>query len=128
MVDGGFIANFPIRLFDSTKYLDSTAVNRFFPNPQTLAFRIDRSSQIKNDVAGEGLASMDIFSIKDYFSAFYNLVIENLNRQNLTKEDWRRTVSIPDGNVSPRVRRLSSSEMTTLINNGFVATRQYLEQ
>ncbi len=39
MVDGGLIANFPIRLFDSTKYTDGSKPNEFAVNTQTLGFR-----------------------------------------------------------------------------------------
>ncbi|HKC34982.1 MAG TPA: hypothetical protein VKB95_02935, partial [Chitinophagaceae bacterium] len=53
-----------------------------------------------------------------YFGAFYNIVIENLNRQRLTISDWQRTISISDGNVLPKVRKLSKAGITTLIENG----------
>jgi hypothetical protein len=44
--------------------------------------------------------------------------MENLNRQRLTPADWQRTVSISDGNVQPRVRKLSKEELSILIGNG----------
>lgn len=125
MVDGGFIANFPIKIFDSTRYVDSSRQNAFASNPQTIGFRIDREDQIQNDTAGKSLAAIKINSLKDYFGAFYNIIIENLNRQTLTKGDWQRTISISDGNVAPRVRRLPKGEVNTLMYNGAVATRNY---
>jgi len=128
MVDGGFTANFPIRIFDSTKYFDATKPNSFIPNSQTLAFRIDRDEQIQNDTSGKALAPMPINSLQEYFGAFYNIIIENLNRQTLTKEDWMRTVSISDGNVAPRVRKLPAKEVTTLMHNGATATRRFLTE
>lgn len=128
MVDGGITANFPIKIFDSTKYFDQTKPNSFAANLQTIGFRIDREDQIENDLAGKSLAPIEINSLKDYFGAFYNIIIENLNRQTLTKEDWQRTVPISDGNVAPRVRKLSSEEVNTLIMNGLNATQQYLSK
>lgn len=125
MVDGGFTANFPIKIFDSTKYFDPSKPNGFFPNPETIGFRIDRLDQIQNDLAQKNLAPLKINSIKEYFGAFYNIVIENLNRQTLTKEDWERTISISDGNVAPRVRRLSKEKVDVLVNNGSMATRSF---
>ena len=68
---------------------------------------------------------MQIISLKNYFGAFYNIVIENLNRQTLTKEDWQRTISISDGNVAPRVRKLPKEEVDILIYNGAVATKNH---
>ena len=61
---------------------------------------------------------MPINNLKEYFRAFYNITMENLNRQRLTAEDWQRTVSINDGNVQPRLRKLSKEEVTILIENG----------
>jgi len=61
---------------------------------------------------------MPVDNLKQYFGAFYNIIIENLNRQRLTFTDWQRTFSISDGNVLPKVRKLSKEEVTILIENG----------
>jgi NTE family protein len=125
MLDGGFVANFPIKIFDSTKYFSSASTNTFAPNPETIGFRIDREDQVENDQRSNTLAPMEVNSLKEYFGAFYNIVIENLNRQTLTKEDWQRTVSISDGNVGPKVRKLSRDEVDVLIHNGSAGTKRY---
>jgi NTE family protein len=126
MIDGGFTANFPIKIFDSSKYFDLAKQNEFEVNPQTIGFRIDRDEQIKNDAEGKSLATMEIKTVKDYFGAFYNIILENLNRQTLTEDDWKRTVSISDGTVKPRIRKLSVEELQTLINNGERASKKFL--
>ena len=128
MVDGGFTGNFPIWLFDSTKYINNNGPNTFVHNPHTLGFRLDRDAQIEADAAGKGLAPMPINSLKEYGIAFYNMLLENLNRQKLTGEDWSRTVSISDGALSPRIRRLSAAEINTLVRNGSIAVQQYGQQ
>jgi NTE family protein len=128
MVDGGFTANFPIKIFDSTKYFDETKPNSFAPNHQTIGFRIDRTDQIHNDSSGKSLAPFEINSLKNYLGAFYNIIVENLNRQTLTKDDWERTVSISDGNVAPKVKQLSRRELTVMIHNGETATQHFLLQ
>jgi NTE family protein len=128
MVDGGFIANFPIRIFDSTRFTDATKPNEYSVNRQTLGFRIDREEQIEKDKTGAGLASIEIHSFGEYIGAFYNIIIENLNRQTLTKDDWLRTISISDGNVGPRVRKLSKEEVEVLVNNGAQALKDYLSR
>ena len=116
MVDGGFTGNFPIRMFDtSSKY-----------NFSTLGFRIDSDEQIKNDREGKNIASMPVNNLKQYMNAFYNIIMENLNRQQLTKEDWQRTISISDGEVGPKIRKLSAAEINNLIENGSRAIRSYL--
>jgi NTE family protein len=65
--------------------------------------------------------------LKQYVTAFYTLVLENLNRQPLTHEDWRRTVSVSDGGISPRIKRLQKKEADLLIQNGRSATAIFLK-
>ena len=116
MVDGGFTGNFPIRLFDST-----TA-----PNMQTLGFRIDTDEQIASDRTEGKLVPKPVTNFNEYITAFYTMILENLNRQTLTAVDWERTVSISDGLVSPRIRKLSRKEIDILIANGKQALISYL--
>jgi len=115
MVDGGFIENFPIHIFDSSK-----------ADMSTIGFRIDPDAQIKNDRTDQILAEMPVGNLKQYALAFYTIIIENLNRQQLTKDDWKRTVSVSDGNVAPKLRKLSKKEIELLINNGRRAMKNYL--
>ena len=114
MVDGGFLENFPIHVFDKT-----------IPDPFTIGFRIDSDAQIENDKSTRVLAEVPIANITNYFLALYNIVIENLNRQKLTDADWKRTISISDGKTKPRIRKLSKDELNTLIENGRKAVRNY---
>ena len=116
MVDGGLTGNFPIRIFDSASV----------HNEATLGFRIDSDEQIKNDKESKKLAPMPVGNLKEYLNAFYNMAIENLNRQQLTFEDWQRTVSISDGKIGPRIRKLSEEDLTVLIENGRQAMKNFL--
>ena len=127
MVDGGFTGNFPIHIFDSLAY---NVPNFYSPqiNLHTVGLRIDSDAQIRKDSAGKELAEIPIRNMKTYLGAFYNIVIENLNRQTLTSEDWKRTVSISDGAIGPRLRKLSKAEIDILIENGRIAMNNYLKQ
>lgn len=128
MLDGGFIANFPIRIFDSSRYISSNATNGYMINNKTLGFRLDSDAQIKNDMGNNGLASMPVTNFTEYMTAFYTLILENLNRQTLTGEDWKRTVSISDGAIGPRIRKLKPAEVNILVQNGKTATAKYLNR
>lgn len=128
MVDGGIIGNFPIKMFDSTRYFNASQPNKFETNPFTLGFRIDREEQIKKDEDGKDLAQMRINNFNTYLAAFYNIVIENLNRQALSTSDWERTVSISDGSIQPRIRRMNEKEIKKLTGNGAKATLEYLRK
>lgn len=123
LVDGGFTGNFPIRIFDSTRYRPDTnnaiPVNRFAINHETIGCRIDTDDQIELDNSRQGkLADLPVQNLKQYFAAFYNIVLENLNRQPLTAEDWQRTVSISDGGIGPRIRKMKKEEIEKLMHNG----------
>ncbi|HEX6333651.1 MAG TPA: patatin-like phospholipase family protein, partial [Flavisolibacter sp.] len=129
MIDGGIIANFPIRMFDSSRYMGDPGSNSFRVNSSTIGFRIDREEQIRNDdSAGNRLAGMATGNFPQYLQAFYNLIMESLNRQKLTPEDWQRSVSISDGNLGPRIRKLRKDEIDLLFRNGQEATRAYLSE
>ena len=114
MVDGGFTGNFPIHVFDT--------INK----RATVGFRIDSEDQVKSDKKERIITAMPVANLKQYANAFYNIIIENLNRQQMTDEDWQRTISISDGNIGPRIRRLSQKQIDTLIENGRQAMKNYL--
>jgi NTE family protein len=123
MVDGGLTGNFPIHIFDSTFTRKSR--KEFISNMATLGFRIDNERQIESDKKERELVNMPVTNLKQYTAAFYNMMIENLNRQSLSSDDWKRTVSISDAEIAPRIRKLSKTEITRLIENGNIATKAY---
>lgn len=115
MIDGGLTGNFPIRMFDSTGFI----------NPTTVGFRIDSDEQVESDRSnGRNLVTMPVNNFNQYMAAFYTMIMENLNRVPLTTEDWQRSVSIADGKISARIRKLSEQEISTLIENGREAVRK----
>ena len=124
MVDGGFTGNFPIFVFDSLKMVNDAIIR--VPNASTIGLRIDTEAQIEYDTEQKGIAPMNVERFKDYMGAFYNYVIENLNRSSLQDSDWKRTVSISSGGVGPKVRKLPLADKNLLINNGRVAMRAFL--
>lgn len=126
MIDGGFIGNFPIKIFDSIEIKNSKEF--IIANNATVGFRIDNDKQIESDNNKKELAVMPVNNLKEYGRAFYNMIIENLNRHNLSDDDWKRTVSISDGNVRPRIRKLSKKEIALLIENGRIATNKFFKQ
>ncbi len=128
MIDGGVLANYPIHIFDSTKYLGLTEPNRSIYNYQTLGFRIDRKEQIENDLSGKDLAPIKIKNFRTYLRAFYSIIIEKLNRQSLALIDWQRTISISDGNIQPRIRKMKKSEIQLLLDNGKQSISTYLKR
>ena len=135
LVDGGILANFPLTVFDDPKYLDQTLITsqhydsqgNFF-NPQTLGLRLDRDEQIAFDEQQAGLAPYNITKLSDYMGAFYTIVKESLNRQNLKPHDWDRTISISTAGFSPRVRKLSENEKSVLLTSGRKGVQSFVNR
>lgn len=125
IVDGGVMANFPIHVFDYTKYFVKNGDSTIAVNPQTIGLRLDSYAQIESDKEGAGLVSMQITSFNSFANAFYSIIIENLNRQTLTKEDWARTISINIVDISSKIRQISLDEKTKLINSGEKGVQDY---
>lgn len=125
MVDGGIIGNFPIHIFDTVK---SDSLNRKIriPNFETLGIRIDSDEQIQEDAVSNNLAPYSIENFTDYIAAFYAIVMENLNRQQLTENDWARTISVSSVGIDPKIKKLSEEQKQRLINSGINSTNQYL--
>jgi NTE family protein len=123
MVDGGFITNFPIHLFDT-----KDSINNRIANPNTLGFRMDSKDQLEYDKQGKGLAPVPVHSVVNFISAFFNFIMENMNRAELTPEDWARTVSISAERVGAKVKKVSPEDRKRLIENGRTAMLHYWEQ
>lgn len=131
MVDGGLLANFPIMAFDHPRYFEkssslaSAEPKARFINPETIGIRLDHDDQIKYDAERKGLAPHQIDGFKEYMNAFYRIIIENLNRHELTPADWDRTISVSTAGFGPKVKRLSEKEKEKLLESGRVGVQQF---
>lgn len=119
MVDGGLILNYPIHTFDA---LDDNL--QYKPNMNTLGFRIDSDEQIESDQSAHSLAEIPVLNLKNYFRAFYNLVIEKnksiftnssrlaKNRFYFNKKHWTKSKTIKQAgkrtSTSKRTRRFAT--------------------
>lgn len=125
VVDGGIIGNFPIFMFDST-YTDLQNNKKRIPNYKTIGVRIDTDQQIINDSLNKELVPVEIKKLEHFMEAFYNLVLENLNRNQLIPEDWERTISISSAGISPKIKRLSVAQKEKLVESGADYTKKFL--
>ncbi len=127
MVDGGYLANYPIFLFDSAAVGECGHPLRV-PKPGVVGIRMDTDAQIGLDHGEGGLTPQPVGSFGQYFSASFVLVAENLNRPFCTPEDWARTISVSSLDIGPKIRRMSEKEKTDLYRSGLVATEKFLEK
>jgi NTE family protein len=127
VVDGGLIGNYPIGIFDRF-LIDSLGRSYREINTKTLGIRMDSDEQIKNDKNGLGLVEQKITDFRSYIEAFYIMTIENLNRNQLTKEDWNRTISVSSVNIGPKIKRLKQTEKESLMKSGEEAVIAYFRK
>jgi NTE family protein len=127
MVDGGIIGNFPIYMFDTIS-LDLSGKTIRKINASTIGVRIDSDIQIENDRTDKMLASMQVNNFKEYMSAFYILIIENLNRNQLVAEDWNRTIAVSSLDIGPRIKKLSREQKNKLVTSGRNSALEFLEE
>jgi NTE family protein len=121
--------NYPIHTFDRKKYVDKNETSSDVAiNYATLGIRLDSEEQIRYDSANLGLAPINITGFKSYLLAFYSIIIENLNRQKLTSDDWKRTISVSTENIGPRVKRTSAKSKEILIQSGKRSAEAFLTQ
>ncbi len=115
-VDGGLLANFPIDIFDNTKYLGSQEEVQIF-NGQTLGMRLERCSQIDHEVLHKkGLAPFKIADFNTYMAALSGIIMRNINVPN--PKDSERTIYINDLGLSARVRKVENDEKNQMIVAG----------
>lgn len=126
VVDGGILANFPIFLFDSIVVNESNQKTRI-PNFKTIGVRLDSEEQIKSDSLNKKLVPVEINSISNYLTAFYTVILENLNRSQLIPADWERTISVSSVGIGPKIKKLSSEQKMSLILSGESHTQKFLK-
>ena len=129
LIDGGNTCNFPIAIFDSTKYMDTKLPNTFAVNPYTIGFRMDRKEQIKLDSTGNhtALSPIPIYNITKFSRAFFILLFQQMTRYKLTQADWERSICIDDAAIDPKIKKMSTTQINSLVHNGYEATTNYLK-
>ena len=129
LVDGGIISNFPIQLFDRGRYITAGNVpqDSVVINSETIGIRLDTDIQIAYDQKQSGLAPLPVLNFQEYVSAFYTMVIENLNRPQLKPGDWERTISVSTKGYGPKIRRLSEQDKKTLLTSGQEGVNRFFE-
>ncbi len=121
MVDGGLLANYPLHLFDSTKYIyPNSPGNTYQQNKETLGLLLDKPEQLEYTLAGN--FPLQVRSLNDYISAVYQTIIDKPNPDLATLQ---RTITISHLNLSGRVRKLSAATTAKLAQSGRQGVRHF---
>ncbi|MEP7229474.1 MAG: patatin-like phospholipase family protein [Ginsengibacter sp.] len=127
-VDGGMLCNFPINMFDSCAAGHNPLVSKdVHYNYETLGLKLEREKQIEEFEENKTtIAPYQIKNMMDYTSAVMNLMMEKINRNSTDLSNEKgRTIYISYGEISGRIRKMSSEEKKLLHDNGVSAAKQF---
>jgi NTE family protein len=121
MVDGGLLSNYPIQIFDSTKYISGDTINNIYRlNKYTLGLLLDKPEQL--EYTQRGTYPLPIHSLNEYVGAVYQTIID---KPNPDVDTLKRTVTISHLNLSGRVRKLSTATTQKLLESGRYGVRLF---
>lgn len=125
-VDGGLLLNFPVQIFDHSKYLNNyEGQPKELFNEETLGFRLERCDQIDHEQRNQhGIAPFEINSFGTYMSALSTVVMRNVSPPH--PRDLSRTVFINDLGMSPRPRKLAIEEKDNMIMSGRQGVNEFM--
>lgn len=145
-VDGGLLANYPIKLFDREKYVDKnkreteyykkrniknkgdeSKISDYVYNSETLGFRLDTLEEIgvlhdHNEPIHYPIDGFGIY-IKRLISTIFDAQMNN----HLHSDDWYRTIYIDSLDVKTTEFNLSDEKKHELIESGKTYTIKYFD-
>jgi NTE family protein len=130
MADGAVMSNYPIFLFDSTKYMSgvSIPVNHYAVNPETLGLLMEMPEMIEHRRNEDGTYPLPINSMRDYVKALYITLIDKSNPDGSDSNAIRRTIAISNMNLSGRIRKISRETLDDFVECGREGVRNFFER
>lgn len=125
-VDGGLLMNFPIGVFDHSKYIDNfEGKEGVVFNEQSIGFRLERCAQIDHEQNDKkGIAPFEIDDFGTYMSALSTIIMRNVSPAH--PKDVSRTIYINDLGISPRPREVPKSEKDLMMLAGRQAVNEFM--
>lgn len=146
-VDGGILDNYPIKLFDREKYVQSgnlarteyydklnsqlanaeRPISSYVYNKETLGFRLDTKDEISVFRDHAEPAHKDVNNFFDYTWALINTLLEAQQNSHLHDDDWIRTIYIDTLGVGTTDFNLSNTKKQELVQSGRDGALAYLK-
>jgi NTE family protein len=148
-VDGGVIRNYPIKLFDRERYIDTSSesyavrltdyYNRenalfslhspgrslYLYNRQTLGLRLDKSEEIGLFRYDEPSKRKRINNFTKYAMALIGAIMNVQQNQHLHSDDWQRTIYIDTLDVETTDFDLADEKKDALVQSGINGAETY---
>lgn len=145
-VDGGMLNNYPVKVFDRTKYVTKnfTRTGYYEPinkklekrprkiadyvyNKETLGFRLDSKEKIAFFRDNVEPPHRDIDSFFDYTVSLFGTLLSAQDDVHLHSDDWQRTIYIDTLGVKTTDFAISDAQKKALLESGRSYTQSYLE-
>ncbi len=145
-VDGGVLANYPVKLFDREKYVADNKIetgyyrdqneliagrereiSNYVYNKETLGFRLDTKDEMS---LYRDHAEPKRYAIDDFFAYAWGLIetfMEAQQNNHLHSDDWQRTIYIDSIGVKTTEFDINDEKKTRLIESGRNGVRKYFE-
>lgn len=144
-VDGGVLDNYPVRLFDRTKYVETFSFtpdyykksnsslmshapncSPYVYNKETLGFRLDSKSEIPIYKDNQEPVHYEINNFFDYTWSLIETLLECQQDRHLNSNDWQRTIYINTLGVRTMDFDISDEKKQSLIDAGRLAAEEYI--
>jgi len=127
--DGGILANYPINIFDSCKNMGNPLFcDSIFFNKETLGFKLDRKEQVDQYSSSTDITPYNIQNLKEYGAAFFNLIMETMNRKPALLNEKGRTIYIPYSDLFSNPKKVSAAEKREMYESGKAATERFFNK
>lgn len=145
-VDGGVLANYPVKLFDREKYVGVNKINteyydahnkellnqginisKYVYNKETLGFRLDSSEEIGIFRDQKEPVHHDIGGFTAYAKGLIQTIMDNQLNLHLHSDDWQRTIYIDASIAKTTEFNLSNEKKEALLEAGRKGVKEYFE-
>ena len=145
-VDGGVLANYPIKLFDRKKYVKvnytNTAyyethnmsladkgmdISKYVFNKETLGFRLDSKEEIGMFRDQREPVHHEITGFPSFAKRLIITMIDHQLNIHLHSDDWQRTIYIDASAAKTTEFDLSEEQKNALIEAGHIGSKEYFK-
>lgn len=145
-VDGGVLDNYPVKLFDREKYVESNSttpeyykqhnddlsavginVSKYAFNQETLGFRLDSAKEIAVFRDHSEPAHEKVSDFFDYAKALIGTVMDSQDSMHLHSDDWQRTIYVDSLGVKTTDFNLSDETKQKLVDSGVAGVEAYFK-
>lgn len=145
-VDGAVLNNYPVKVFDRTRYVRKNLVRTqyyagineemkqqkrkradYVYNKETLGFKLDGKEKLVMFRDGAELPRRNIDDFFEYTFAMINALMNVQNDRHLHSDDWQRTIYIDTFDIKAIDFGLSDDRKEDLLQSGRNYTQSYLE-